>query len=440
MPGESAADDGAPPAVPPPGEELRRPYIPARLGAVLLIAVVAIVFAIGFLLLWAYLDRLIWSDPILSAGPWAMPALVLFFSLVVGLSRKYLHAPSVIHGGFVEAVRGDADPPDYRSFPGAFVSSLASLLSGAVIGPEGALGVLVSEISAFIRPRLRVPASIAAGYDLAALASAFNGLIGSVLFTGVFATELQAGRPRSALQYLVWNLLAGAVGFIIFRFVGLLPFAQSIPFPPTGLTPVYVLVAVLCGVIGTAIAIGAGAWLQAVEAVMDRVLGERVVLRVLAAGALVAAVGLVFPDLLFSGESQIHGIIADPARYGAALLLLMAVLKIGLFGVSIKAGYIGGPLFPILFSCTLVGLALNLLFPGVPVGVFVLCIETGAFAVALGAPLTAILTVALVGVADQDMIVLLVLSVATALLLSAEAMKRIAARRPEEGAATVGTR
>jgi len=439
MPGAPASDEGAFTAVPPPGEELQRPYIPARLGAVLFIAVVAIIFAIGFLVLWSYLDRLVWSDRILSANPWAMPALVLFFSLIVGLCRRYLHAPSVIHGGFVEAVRGDADLPDYRLFPGAFISSLASLLSGAVIGPEGALGVLVSEISAFVRPRLRVPASLAAGYDLAALASAFNGLIGSVLFTGVFATELQAGRPRSALQYLVWNLLAGAVGFIIFRLMGLPPFAQSIPFPPTGLAPIYVLVAVLCGVIATGIAIGSGAWLQVVEKVMDRAFGERVVLRVMAAGVLVAAVGFVFPDLLFSGESQIHGIIADPARYGAALLLLMAVLKLGLFGVSIKAGYIGGPLFPILFSCTLVGLALNLLFPTVPVGVFVLCIEAGAFAVALGAPLTAILTVALVGMADQDTIVLLVVSVATALLLSAEAMKRIARTHPTESGAGIDT-
>lgn len=358
---------------------------------------------------------------------------MLLFSLVVGLCRRYLRAPSAINGGFVEAIRGDADPPDYRAFPGAFISSLASLSSGASVGPEGALGVLVSEISAFVRSKLRLPASAAAGYDLAALASAFNGLIGGVLFTGVFATELQAGRHRSALKCLVWNLLARAVGFVVFHFTGFALFAQSIPFAPTGLAPVFVLIAVLCGAIATLIAIGTGVWLQTVGTVMDRVFGERMVLFVLAAGAVVAVVGFVFPDLLFSGESQIHGIIADPARYGAAMLLLMAVLKLGLFGVSIEGGYIGGPLFPILFSCTLVGFAFGLLLPGIPVAVFVLCIEAGAIAVTMGAPLTAILLIAVVGTADQDTIVLLVLSVATVLLLSAEAMKRLAARRPEEG-------
>lgn len=440
MPDTAAGDDGALTAVPPPREELRRPHIPARLGAVVLIALIAILFSLGFLLLNGYLTHLVWTAEILSPGRLAIPALVLLFSLVVGLSRRYLRAPSAIDAGFVEMVRGDAEPPDYRQFPGAFISSLASLLSGASIGPEGVLGVLVSEISEFIRPRLRIPDSAAAGFNLAALASAFNGLIGGVLFTGIFATELQAGRSKAPLQCLVWNLIAGAVGFVVFRAAGFPSFAEMIPFPPTGLTVIFAVTAVLCGVLATVIVLLIGAWLKVVEGFLDRVFSGRVVLRALAAGVVIGAVCFVFPDLLFSGETQIHDFIGNPALYGAALLLLLAILKIGLFGVSIKAGYIGGPVFPIIFSCTLIGLALNLLVPGIPAAVFVLCIEAGALAVAMGIPLTAILLVALVSGADQDMIVLLVISIATALLLSAEAMKRLAARSPEEGAATVGTR
>lgn len=429
MPGTPAGDDAPLPSVPPSREELRRPYIPARLGAVVLIALIAIVFSLAFLVLNGYLEHAIWTEGVLTQNRWMIPVLVILFSLVVGLSRRYLRAPCAIDAGFVEMVRGDAEPPDHRLFPGAFVSSLASLLSGASIGPEGALGVLVSEVSEFMRPRLRIPDCADARFNLAALASAFNGLIGGVLFTGIFATELQVGRAKTPLQYLVWNLIAGAVGFVVFRAAGFQSFASMIPFPPAGLTPLFVVVAVICGVLATGIAFLTGAWLQAVERAMDRLFGGRVVLRVVAAGAVVGAVCFVFPDLLFSGETQIHGFIANPALYGAALLLLLAFLKIGLFGISIKAGYIGGPVFPILFACTLIGLALNLLVPGVPAAVFVLCIEAGALAVAMGIPLTAILLVALLSGADQDMIVLLVISISTGLLLSAEAMKRIEARR-----------
>lgn len=439
MPGP-AADDPIP-AVPPPSEELRQPHIPARLGAVVAIALVAIVFSIGFLVLNGSLENLIWAESVLTVNRWMIPVLAVLLSLVVGLSRRYLRAPSAIDAGFVEMVRGDGESADYRQFPGAFVSSLGSLLSGASIGPEGVLGVLVSEISAFLRPYLRIPESARAGFDLAALASAFNGLIGGVLFTGIFATELQSGRARSPLQFLVWNLIAGAAGFVVFRATGFQAFAEMIPFPPAGLTWTYAVVAVLCGVLATVIAIAIGAWLRVAEKALDRVFGDRVVLRVVGAGLVIGLVCYVFPDLLFSGESQIHAFIADPALYGAALLVLLALLKIGLFGISIKAGYIGGPVFPIIFACTLIGLALNLVVPGIPAAVFVLCIEAGAVAVALGAPLTAILLVAIVSGADQDMTVLLVLSIATALLLSAEVMKRIEARRASAGDRPVaGTR
>jgi H+/Cl- antiporter ClcA len=289
--------------------------------------------------------------------------------------------------------------------------------------------VLVSEISVFFRSRLKLAGPAAAGYDLAAIASAFNGIIGGVLFTGLLATELQTGPARSPLRCLVWNLLAGAIGFIIMGALGLPPFAQSIPFPPTGITPLYALVAVICGGIATVIAIGTGIWLKTIETILDRVYAGCVALRALTGDVIVGVVRFVFPEPLFSGETQIHDFIANPAMYGVGLLLLLAVLKLFLFGVSIKAGYLGGPIFSILFACTLVGLALHLLFPGIPDAVFVLCIMAGAVAVATGAPLTAIFLVAIMSGADQHTTVLLVLSIVTAFLLTAEAKKRIAARQ-----------
>lgn len=393
------------------------------LAGVLGVAILAILFSAGFMVLYTWLNRQVWTgNGITAASPWALPVLVLLFSLAVGLSRRYLGAPSVTGGGLVESVRGDSGEADVRLFPGTLISSLCSLLSGASIGPEGALAMLVSQVSAFLRRRVRVPEDTASGFDLAALASSFNGIIGSVLFTGVLATELQpGGARRNGVEFLVWNLLAGAVGFVIFRLLGLTPFANSMPFSPLGeLHPAFVPAAIACGVIGALVAVGTGACLRSVGMAMDQLFGERVVLRAFAAGIVVAAIGTLIPDLLFSGEAQIHDIIADPARIGIAMLLLMAVLKVLLLGVSFKGGYIGGPLFPLLFSATLVGLALNLVFPDIPVILFVLCIQAAAIAVALGAPLTAILLVVVVGAADQETIVLLVISVATALLLANE--------------------
>ena len=121
---------------------------------------------------------------------------------------------------------------------------------------------------------------------------------------------------------------------------------------------------------------------------------------------MISIVGVFLPQLLFSGEDQIHAIVANPAQYGVAVLLLLAVLKPLLLGLAFKSGFLGGPTFPILFTCTMVGLALHLLFPSVPMSILVLCIEGPAIALALSAPLTAILLVSVIGTSDPETIAL----------------------------------
>jgi H+/Cl- antiporter ClcA len=110
------------------------------------------------------------------------------------------------------------------------------------------------------------------------------------------------------------------------------------------------------------------------------------------------------------------------------LLLLMALLKLVLLALSLKSGYLGGPIFPVLFACTMVGLALHLLLPAVPLSLLVLCVEGPAVALALGAPLTAILLVALVGTANANELALLVLATAIGLLVGT-GLKEALARR-----------
>ena len=65
----------------------------------------------------------------------------------------------------------------------------------------------------------------------------------------------------------------------------------------------------------------------------------------------------------------------------------------------------------------MIGLALSLVFPTVPVGIFVLCIMAAVVTLALGAPLTAILLVFVITSANQNMLALLVLSSVIALIL-----------------------
>lgn len=416
------------------GDPAELPVCPAggadpKLTQIIFIALVAIAFTAGYITLYATLINAIWfRNEAVTANRWLIPVGVMTFSLLVGLCRKYLQAPTVMEGGFIESMKGGGHKVDYRTFPGALASSLFSLLAGVSVGPEGGIVILVGDVTAFLQEKLRIAresAETSFGVNVAALASAFNGIVGSPLFTGVFATEFQVGGNRNALKFLTWNLLAGCIGFLFYLLIGLPSFARSIAFTPIGeLHFVYVLYAIILGVVGSLLAVFAGIAMQATASVMERVFNDRIFAPILAAGAITSIVGYFIPNLLFSGENQIHAIIADPAAIGAGMLLAMAVLKLLLLALAFRSGFIGGPLFPILFSATMLGLAINLIVPGVPVSICILCIEAAALALAMGAPLTAILLVAVVGTADTTMLLLLTISSVTAMVLATGLKRR----------------
>jgi len=412
------------PAEPPEIDEMTSmPTTTTRLLHVILIALIAISFATIFLVVYSLLNNAIWFDnDFIATNRWMIPVLVLVFSLAIGLCQKYLNAPTAIEGSIVDTLKGNGEKADYRTFPGALLSSLLSLLSGASIGPEGTIVLLVGDISSFVRNKLKIAGESAdesLGFDIAALASAFNGIVGNVLFTGIFATEFQVGGKTNAFRFLIWNLLAGAIGFIFYTSLGIPSFAEMIPFPSiTELKFVYVIYAIILGVLGALLAVFAGLSMQKIGTIMEKSFHDKPIQRILAAGIVIATIGYFFPNLLFSGEKQIHTILQNPQEIGIVMLLIMAVLKILLLALSLKSGYLGGPIFPILFSATMTGLALNLAFPGVPSSILVMCIETGTMTLALGAPLTAILLVAVVGTSNPYMLSLLVLSAVTAMILS----------------------
>jgi len=394
-------------------------------------ALIAVGFTAAFMEIYGVLNRVVWANPFVTSNRWMILVLAIVLSLGVGLAQKYLRAPTAIDGGFTESLKGEGPETDYRTFPGALLSAFCSLLSGASVGPEGPVALLVQDIAAWMRGKLNVSPAAALGFDVSALASAFNGIIGSPLFTGVFATEYEVGM-RSGLMYLVWNLLAGVIGFAFYQLIGLSAFAGLVALTPvTHLEPVYFAWAIVLGVLGALLAMFAAATIQLFGRIIPRLFGERVVLRAVAAGAVIGLVGMAIPETLFSGEEQIHEIVANPARYGVAMLVLLAISKPVLLGLSFKSGYLGGPTFPLLFACTMFGLALNLVFPTVPTSILVTCLEGPAVALALNAPLTAIILVSVVGTSGADALALVTLSTVVG-LLTGSAAKQAMARRASE--------
>jgi chloride channel protein, CIC family len=405
-----------------------------QLRQIVIIALITAAFGILWFASLSILNAAFWKNDFVAANRWTIPVLVLLFSLLVGLCGKYLRAPNMIRGGIQEVLKRGA-PLDYSAFPGAVLTSFFSLLSGASVGPEGPLTTLVIFITSWVGTKLKLAENTMVGFILAGLASAFNGLIGNPLFTAILATELQEGDKEGALQFLTWNLVAGAIGYIFFALIGFPAFASSIPFTPVDvLTIEYALLAIVLGSIGALVALFIGISFQVLGKATDRLFKDRFVARVMSAGVIIAIVGYFLPELMFSGESQIHPIIANPAAYGVLLLLAFAILKVLLLALSFKSGYLGGPIFPTLFASTMIALAMSLLFPGVPLALLFTCIVTATVALVLRAPLASILLIVTVTTTNLYELGYISLATATALIIGGAVTQFVAKRAARQAA------
>jgi H+/Cl- antiporter ClcA len=405
-----------------------------KIRQIVFIALVSAVFTLLWLSTYYFLNTVIWDSDFILSNRWMVPVGVLFFSFLIGLVGKYMRAPNVIHGGITDQIKDPSFRPDYTLFPGALLSSFFSLLSGASVGPEGPLAYLIIYISAWISEKLKLAKQTSIGFAMAGLASAYDAIVGSPLFSAVFATETETRTGEGDLRSVAWNLLAGVIGFMFFGLIGFKAFAGSIPLTPVNvLTLEYAVYSVVLGVIGAVLAIFIGVSFQSIGKIMDVTFKGRFIARIMAAGAIIAVIVYFIPEVMFSGESQIHTIIANPSMYGAMMLLGFAILKVLLLALSFKSGYLGGPIFPTLFASTMVALAISLVFPSLPVALLITGIEAAAVALVLRAPLAAILLVSVVATSNIIEIAYVTLATATALVVGAGFTRIMAQRAAKKG-------
>ena len=118
---------------------------------------------------------------------------------------------------------------------------------------------------------------------------------------------------------------------------------------------------------------------------------EHVVLRGLIGGLGMGIIGALLPLTLFSGEEQTTELISHAAEIGVAMLILLGLFKLFATSLVLATGWKGGYIFPIMFASVALGMAVNLVFPGIPVAVTVAATMAGALVAALKAPLFAAL-------------------------------------------------
>jgi H+/Cl- antiporter ClcA len=381
-----------------------------------LVALLGAVFILLWFLAYNWLNKAIWDNAFVTANRWMFPVICLPMSLLVGLLVKYLKAPTNLDSSVVDSLTGDPTKIKWKALPTTVVQSLASLLSGAVLGPEGAIGHIASQIAAWYCDTFNVPVQERPKLVFASVSAGYNGLLENPVFAAVLGTELGSSK-EATLRTLPASLIGGGVGYAVFYLARMSGFANILNLPQmTTFQSSDIAFAVLLAFVGVALAVVAGAFMQAAERIFG-MLKDRVVLRALAAGVVFSVVGYFAPILMFSGEAQVHTVIAHASSYAVWALLIMAVVKLALLAVAFKSGFLGGPTFPVLFASVCVALAISTVVPGVPVALLVAGIVAGALFVLFRAPLMVVLLTSFMLGAPIPLQGLIVLSVATAMIV-----------------------
>ena len=400
---------------------------------VVVVAVIGAVVVLAWLWLFDILNRLIWENDVVTSNPWLFPAICLPLSLLVGLLVKYRHAPTNLDSSMLDSLAGDVSKIDWRTLPMATIMPLVSLLSGAVIGPEAGIGGISMRLAALYSERVGIPAPRRPQLVFSTVASAYNGLIANPVFTGVLGTEVIRD-PEERARTLPANLIGGSIGYLIFLWAGAPGFdnyfhlSQSQP-----LVPVDLVVVIGCGMLGLILAVVAGILFRTSAAIFGRFEGREVE-RALVAGVVFSAVGVFAPIVLFSGETQVQTIVADPQAYGPFVLLAMAVVKLALLAVAFKSGFLGGPTFPSIFASVCVAMAISLLLPGIRSDVLIAGVMAGFLVVLIKMPFTVILLTVVMLQASPELTALIVLAVAAVLIVAPYLLAALAARQAARAA------
>jgi H+/Cl- antiporter ClcA len=422
---ETAANDEAAAPAPTPAVDA---YPWGLYLHVIVVSLVGGVVVLGWFVLYEVLNKLIWDNGYVAGHAWMFPVICLPFSLVVGLLVKYARAPSNLDGSILDSLTGDVLHLKWRDLPQTIATSLASLFSGAVLGPEGAIGNIASKIAALYCDLLRIPADRRPKLVFASVASGYNGLLENPIFAAVLGTEV-AETKRQGLATLPASLIGGAIGYGIFSVLGEVGFLGFLHLPPVqSYTMWYALLMVPLALAGLVLALSTAVFMRAATGFFGR-LKQHVVLRALAAGVIFSVVGLLAPVMMFSGETQVQTVIKDAAGYGIALLVVMAFGKLALLAVGFRSGFLGGPTFPLIFASTAVAVALNLAFPSVPVAIFVAGVMAGAVYALFRTPLMVVLLTGFMLDEGATMMALIVLAIATVMIVMPPLQKRIAARQ-----------
>jgi H+/Cl- antiporter ClcA len=386
------------------------------------------VTAFGFLVGVHELEHVVWHTLPHELGydhvPAWWPILALGLAGVL-VALAVLHLPG--HGGHVPAdgLGAGATPPSH--VPGVVLGAGASLVLGAVVGPEAPLIALGSGLALLAIRRTTAAGSVEISSVIAASgsAAAISAIFGNPLIAAVLLVEVLGLARRQTMLVVLPCLVSSGIGALVFtglgRWTGLKIGALAIP----DLESTRLHVAEVAWAVPVAVAVGVLTWLVFVVGRRTAALAKERVLAVtvgagLLAGGSAAAYALVTDhssaEVALSGQATLSVLATDPGAWSTGALLALLLCKGLAYALSIGV-FRGGPVFPAIFLGAAIGVVASTWLPGLSL-VPALAIGMAAGVAVTGLPVTSVvLVVLLLGDAATSQMPVVILATVTALVV-----------------------
>lgn len=220
---------------------------------------------------------------------------------------------------------------DFKKIPILLIAAFLPLVFAASVGPEAGLVGIITAFCYWVADRLK---------------SCAGGSLSKSTKSVTYSFAILAG----LVSYVVLNKLLGAA------MAGFPTFELALP------TGKEMLLAIVYIILGCLLAVFYDITHHGTHMVAGKI---PPILRETAAGLLLGISATFVPEIMFSGEAQIHHLMTEYVEYLPWMLIGIALLKVLITNVCIQSGLKGGHFFPLIFAGVAAGYGIAmLLFPG----------------------------------------------------------------------------
>jgi H+/Cl- antiporter ClcA len=370
------------------------------------------------------------SDPGWFGGHWWWVAIAAAAGAGVGLVRRVTRLPWKTPG-LIEDLQTEL--VDVKLVPGIAAVSLVSLIGGASLGPEKALGAMGGGAGSWIAERRGLKKQDAQVNTLAGFAGAYGGLFSATVIVVMLIMEVARPGGQKFTKALAAQIVSSSISFGIYFAIAGAVFLDFYKLPHYQFKDWQLLAAIPLGLFGAVVVTLMVGFIVGAARLFARLKVPDIAKSVLG-GVIFGVVGVALPLTMFNGGDELKTELSRAGTLGLGLLVATLIAKMLTFGVSLGSGFVGGPIFPSLFIGGTAGVLVHQVIPGVPLGLAFTCLLAAVPGGLVAAPFSMVLMAAFLTQVGALQTAPILIAVVTA-FLTMEAVKYLLASRKQARAA-----